>query len=53
MTLTPTEKRMYQALAAKMRGPRVKVEGNNVKVGNSTIRLPANRTSHSSQGDIF
>ena len=51
--LTPKEKREYQALAAKLKGERVKVKGNTVTVGSKELILPPNFPQSSRQNEIF
>ena len=51
--LTPKEKRQYDALAAKLNGPKITISGNAITVGRDKLRLPGGRPTHSSQGDVF
>ena len=51
--LTPREKKMYELLAAKMRGPKIKITGNAVNVGRQKLQLPTARPTQSAQNDIF
>ena len=38
--LTPREKRQYQALAEKLRGPTIKITGRTLAIGRQAIDLP-------------
>lgn len=51
--LTPSEKRQYEALAAKMRGPKVKIQGTTLQVGKDKVQLPSSQLAHRTQNDIF
>jgi hypothetical protein len=51
--LTPREKRQYELLAAKLRGPKIKITGNAVNVGRQKLQLPTARPTQSAQNDIF
>lgn len=38
--LTPREKRQYELLAQKLRGPKIKITGRTLDIGRESINLP-------------
>lgn len=53
MALTSSEKRMYQALARKLRQDKVTITGNQLTIGKQTIALVPSQPVSRQQQNIF